>query len=162
MCSAGPTSRWSGARLPSGKVGLHAELAEYANDFSRVPILDAALRELLADRARLEDAWLQAADSAPMLHEPSRHANARESRNWPRFERRRWAWNTPGWGAHRDVFVGQSSKRRPSRDQGSGLLRLSDAARLAQAHLIQYWRKTEDVNRYASATKSAALVCERA
>ncbi len=40
---------------------LHAELAEHASDFTLVSVLDTELRELLADKARLEDAWLQMA-----------------------------------------------------------------------------------------------------
>jgi len=45
---------------------LHSELAEHASDFARVSVLDAELRELLADKARLEDGWLDtAADTEP-------------------------------------------------------------------------------------------------
>ena len=43
---------------------LHAELAEHASDFARVSVLDTELRELLADKAQLEDTWLQTADAA--------------------------------------------------------------------------------------------------
>nr|MBA3280563.1 ABC transporter ATP-binding protein [Geodermatophilaceae bacterium] len=51
-------------RVDARESRLHAELAEHASDFSRVSVLDAELRELLADKARLEEDWLQTAAQA--------------------------------------------------------------------------------------------------
>jgi ATP-binding cassette subfamily F protein uup len=41
---------------------LHADLAAAATDHERVLALDATLRELLEERAVLEDRWLDLAD----------------------------------------------------------------------------------------------------
>jgi hypothetical protein len=43
---------------------LHARMAEQATDHQAVQALDAELRDLAAERAELEDAWLAAAETA--------------------------------------------------------------------------------------------------
>ncbi|MEO9176836.1 MAG: ABC-F family ATP-binding cassette domain-containing protein [Gaiellales bacterium] len=50
------------ARLELREVELHARLAEHATSYERVAALDGELRELTAERARVEDAWLAAAE----------------------------------------------------------------------------------------------------
>jgi len=52
------------AKVDAHESQLHAELAEHASDFSRVSVLDAQLRELLADKSHLEDDWLKTAADA--------------------------------------------------------------------------------------------------
>ncbi|MBA3294113.1 MAG: hypothetical protein H0T40_10385 [Geodermatophilaceae bacterium] len=52
------------AKVDARESQLHAELAEHASDFSRVSVLDAQLRELLADKSHLEDDWLKTAADA--------------------------------------------------------------------------------------------------
>jgi ATP-binding cassette subfamily F protein uup len=48
-------------RLQEREAVLHAELAEHATDHARVLALDGELRELHAERAATEEAWLAAA-----------------------------------------------------------------------------------------------------
>ena len=73
--SAGQTSRRTAgkelarierqlAKLDSRETELHGDLAEHASDFARVSLLDNELRELLVDKARLEEDWLQIAADA--------------------------------------------------------------------------------------------------
>jgi ATP-binding cassette subfamily F protein uup len=50
------------ARLEERQAELHAQLAEHATSYERVAALDGQLRELTAERARVEDAWLAAAE----------------------------------------------------------------------------------------------------
>ncbi len=50
------------ARLEQRQAELHAQLAEHATSYERVAALDGELRELTAERARVEDAWLAAAE----------------------------------------------------------------------------------------------------
>ena len=50
------------ARLDARQAELHELLAEHATSYERVAELDAELRELTAERARVEDAWLAAAE----------------------------------------------------------------------------------------------------
>ncbi|HEY1479402.1 MAG TPA: ABC-F family ATP-binding cassette domain-containing protein [Gaiellales bacterium] len=45
-------------RLEARQAVLHGQLAEHATSYERVAALDAELRDLLAERARVEDAWL--------------------------------------------------------------------------------------------------------
>ncbi|MGI8627223.1 MAG: ABC-F family ATP-binding cassette domain-containing protein [Geodermatophilaceae bacterium] len=52
------------AKIDKRKGELHSELAKHASDFARVSVLDAELRELVADKARLEDDWLATAAEA--------------------------------------------------------------------------------------------------
>ena len=49
-------------RLTAEEERLHTELAASATDHWTVLALDARLRELAAERERLEEAWLEAAD----------------------------------------------------------------------------------------------------
>jgi ATP-binding cassette subfamily F protein uup len=49
-------------RLDRRQAELHGLLAEHATSFDRVASLDAELRELVAERARVEDAWLATAE----------------------------------------------------------------------------------------------------
>ena len=51
-------------KIDANETRLHAELTELASDFTRVSVLAAQLQELLAEKGRLEDAWLQAAADA--------------------------------------------------------------------------------------------------
>jgi ABC transport system ATP-binding/permease protein len=50
------------ARLEERQAELHAQLAEHATSYERVAALDGELRELTAERARVEDAWLATAE----------------------------------------------------------------------------------------------------
>ena len=50
------------ARLDARQAELHELLAEHATSYERVAELDAELRELMAERGRVEDAWLAAAE----------------------------------------------------------------------------------------------------
>jgi ATP-binding cassette subfamily F protein uup len=50
------------ARLDARQAELHELLAEHATSYERVAELDTELRELMAERARVEDAWLAAAE----------------------------------------------------------------------------------------------------
>ncbi|MFC5997930.1 ABC-F family ATP-binding cassette domain-containing protein [Quadrisphaera sp. GCM10027208] len=52
------------SRLAEREARLHAELAASATDHEAVTALDARLRELAAERDRLEEEWLAAADVA--------------------------------------------------------------------------------------------------
>ena len=45
-------------RLSAQEVQLHAQLAEHATDYARVATLDAQLREVTAERVRVEEEWL--------------------------------------------------------------------------------------------------------
>ena len=51
-------------RLARREQELHTALAERASDYEAVLGLDAELREVLAEKARLEDQWLQLAEEA--------------------------------------------------------------------------------------------------
>jgi ATP-binding cassette subfamily F protein uup len=50
------------SRLDERQAELHRLLAEHATSYERVAELDRELRELTAERARVEDAWLAAAE----------------------------------------------------------------------------------------------------
>ena len=50
--------------IAAAEAELHTELAAHATDYERVAVLDARLRELAAERERLEEAWLAAAELA--------------------------------------------------------------------------------------------------
>jgi ATP-binding cassette subfamily F protein uup len=52
------------SRLTAQEEKLHAELAQKATDHEAVLALDARLRALLDERARLEEEWLEAAELA--------------------------------------------------------------------------------------------------
>ena len=52
-------------RIRGEEARLHAALAEHATDFAKVAELDARLRELAAERDRLEEQWLELAESVP-------------------------------------------------------------------------------------------------
>jgi ATP-binding cassette subfamily F protein uup len=52
------------AKIDAHERQLHADLAEHASDFSRVCALDIELRAVLADKARLEEEWLETAAEA--------------------------------------------------------------------------------------------------
>jgi ATP-binding cassette subfamily F protein uup len=49
-------------RLGREEQKLHAELVEHATSYERVAALDGRLRELSAERERVEEAWLEAAE----------------------------------------------------------------------------------------------------
>jgi ABC transport system ATP-binding/permease protein len=51
-------------RLTAEEALLHEELTAHASDFERVQALDRRLREVLAERADLEDTWLALAEEA--------------------------------------------------------------------------------------------------
>jgi len=51
------------AKIDTNETRLHAELTTHASDFARVCALAAELQELLAEKARLEEAWLHTADA---------------------------------------------------------------------------------------------------
>ncbi|MDQ3735203.1 MAG: ATP-binding cassette domain-containing protein, partial [Actinomycetota bacterium] len=51
-------------RIDAGETRLHAELTEHASDFARVSVLATELQELLTEKARLEEAWLETAADA--------------------------------------------------------------------------------------------------
>ena len=51
-------------RVGAREEALHAQLAEHAGDFERLAEVDAQLRAVLAEKAELEHAWLEAAESA--------------------------------------------------------------------------------------------------
>mgnify|MGYP003352421345 FL=1 len=42
---------------------LHGEMAQHASDYGRIAELDADLRSLHEDKARLEAAWLEAMEA---------------------------------------------------------------------------------------------------
>ena len=52
------------ARIADLEERLHTQMAEQATDHAAVLALDADLRALAAERAELEDAWLEAAETA--------------------------------------------------------------------------------------------------
>jgi ATP-binding cassette subfamily F protein uup len=52
------------AKLSADEEKLHAQLAAAATDHARVLALDAQLRELLAEKDRVETDWLAAAEVA--------------------------------------------------------------------------------------------------
>ena len=52
------------AKIDAHERQLHADLAEHASNFSRVCALDIELRSVLADKARLEEEWLETAAEA--------------------------------------------------------------------------------------------------
>ena len=49
-------------RLDKREAALHARLADAATDHEKVLVLDAELREVLAEKSVAEDAWLELAD----------------------------------------------------------------------------------------------------
>ena len=49
-------------KLEQREAELHEQLATHATDYEKVSALDAALREVQAERARVEDEWLTLAD----------------------------------------------------------------------------------------------------
>ena len=49
------------ARVAEREEALHAELAEHASDYERLAALDAALREVTAEKEALEEEWLETA-----------------------------------------------------------------------------------------------------
>jgi ATP-binding cassette subfamily F protein uup len=51
-------------RLERRAVALHEAMAAHATDYGRVATLDEELRSVAAERARLEEAWLEAAEGA--------------------------------------------------------------------------------------------------
>jgi len=50
------------ARLTDAEARLSADLAEHASDYTRLIELGAQLREIQADRAGLEERWLEVAE----------------------------------------------------------------------------------------------------
>ena len=50
------------ARLTDAEAQLSADLAEHASDYTRLIELGAQLREIQADRAGLEERWLEVAE----------------------------------------------------------------------------------------------------
>ncbi len=52
------------SKLAAREEKLHAQMAEKATDFAAVAELDAQLRELTAEKEALEEAWLEAAETA--------------------------------------------------------------------------------------------------
>ena len=52
------------ARISAAEQRLHARMVDQATDHTAVLALDGELRELAAERAELEDAWLAAAETA--------------------------------------------------------------------------------------------------
>jgi ATP-binding cassette subfamily F protein uup len=50
-------------RLEQREAELHDQLATHATDYEKVSTLDAALREVRAERARVEEEWLTLADA---------------------------------------------------------------------------------------------------
>ena len=52
------------SRLAAQEEKLHARMAEQATDHAAVLALDAELRQLHDERARLEEEWLEAAETA--------------------------------------------------------------------------------------------------
>ncbi len=52
------------AKLGSREEKLHAQMAEKATDHAAVAKLDAELREVSAEKEALEEAWLEAAETA--------------------------------------------------------------------------------------------------
>jgi ATP-binding cassette subfamily F protein uup len=53
------------AKLAEQETTLHADLATHATDYTRVAALDAELREIRTERDRLEETWLELAESTP-------------------------------------------------------------------------------------------------
>ena len=49
------------ARVAQREEVLHSQLAEHASDYERLAELDAALREVVAEKEALEEEWLEAA-----------------------------------------------------------------------------------------------------
>jgi ABC transport system ATP-binding/permease protein len=49
-------------KLEEREARLHEQLAAHATDYEKVTTLDAELREVQAERARTEDAWITLAD----------------------------------------------------------------------------------------------------
>jgi ATPase subunit of ABC transporter with duplicated ATPase domains len=52
-------------RLEQREASLHEQLATHATDYAKLSALDAQLREVQAERARTEEAWLTLADQLP-------------------------------------------------------------------------------------------------
>lgn len=52
-------------RLEQQEAALHEQLAMHATDYARLSELDAELRDVRAERARAEEAWLTLADQLP-------------------------------------------------------------------------------------------------
>jgi ATPase subunit of ABC transporter with duplicated ATPase domains len=53
------------SRLEQREASLHEQLATHATDYAKLSELDAELREVRAERARAEQAWLTLADQLP-------------------------------------------------------------------------------------------------
>jgi ATP-binding cassette subfamily F protein uup len=51
-------------RITTAEKVLHEQLAQHATDYARVAELDGQLRELAAERAQLEEQWLETAEAA--------------------------------------------------------------------------------------------------
>lgn len=51
------------AKIEDKIAGLHEQMAQHASDYSRIAELDEELRNLHAEKATLEDAWLRAMES---------------------------------------------------------------------------------------------------